>query len=162
MTIELTFEKLYLGRAVSFNRCDVVKMFKSQLALELSSERWAQFWKDCSVLKGELSSERRAHFCAHFWLHQLTKNWGVWDAGVSYNITGTRFLYYISFSTIWWFRRNGTLLVQIKPNNGFETEKLKSGYRNGSLLPPPTSRSHYYRGYRQWLRADFWVMMFAT
>jgi len=42
---------------------------------------------------------------------------------VFYIITGTRFPYYISSSTIWWYRGFFTLLVQIEPKNRFQTEK---------------------------------------
>jgi len=46
------------------------------------------------------------------------------DVGAFYSITGTRFLYYLSLSTIWWARRNSNLLVQIEPKNGLESEKV--------------------------------------
>ena len=45
------------------------------------------------------------------------------DVGAFYSITGTRFLYYISLSTIWWVRGNGNLLVQIEPKNERERER---------------------------------------
>ena len=35
-------------------------------------------------------------------------------------------------------------LVQIEPKNGFETEKVKDGYRQCGYLPqPPTSRNNH-------------------
>jgi len=42
-----------------------------------------------------------------------------------------------TLSTIWWACGRCTLLVQIKPNNGFETEKVKNMHRQPGYLPPP-------------------------
>ena len=63
------------------------------------------------------------------------------DVGVCFRITGARFPYYISFSTIGWARRNGNLLVQIDPKNGSQTDKVTDGVWIdwGYLPPPPTS-----------------------
>jgi len=47
MTRELSVEKLHVGRAVSFNRCDVMEILKSQLAPNFTTENdyWADFWE---------------------------------------------------------------------------------------------------------------------
>jgi len=53
----------------------------------------------------------------------------VGDVSVCYRITGTRFPYYMSWSTIWWAQCNVLLLVQTKPKNGFETQNVENGIR---------------------------------
>jgi len=62
-------------------------------------------------------------FCTTVTKRQKQKISWASDVGVCYSITGTRFLYYISLSTIWWVRGNGNLLVQIEPKNERERER---------------------------------------
>ena len=59
------------------------------------------------------------------------------DVSVCFSITGTRFQYYISLSTICLARRNGNLLVQIDPKNGFEIDKVKNGVWIQDVYPRP-------------------------
>ena len=112
---------------------------------------------------GVETPKKQKYFCTTVGKRQKPKN--LMSSGRSFLSFHywCRVPYYIFLSTIWWGRGYGNSLVQIEPKNGFETEKVQDGYRNpGSLPLTPTSPSHYYRDYSQWLRADFWVMMFAT
>ena len=82
------------------------------------------------------------------------------EVGVCFRITGTRFPYYISLSTIWWARRNGNLLVQIDPKNGFQTDKVKDGVwiDRGYLPTPPTSylTSHHHLHVHRTRAPSYW------
>ena len=59
------------------------------------------------------------------------------NVGICYRITGTRFKYYISLSTLLLSCGDGTSLAQIQRKNVFETEKVKNGYRRPGYSPQP-------------------------
>ena len=88
-----------------------------------------------SMWVGVQTQKNKKNFVPQFKKDKKIFSWDQ-DVGVCHCITGTRFPYYISSSTIWWERGNGTLLVQIEPKNKFQTEKVKDGYEQLGYLPP--------------------------
>jgi len=79
---------------------------------------------------GGRDPRKRKRFLYHCQKMTKTKNHMSVDVG-------TRFPSYISFSTFWWAHRNGNLLVQTEPKNGFKTKKWRMGFEVRISTPAP-------------------------
>jgi len=87
------------------NSHSILGVLKSQLTPGLDYTR--------DVGGGGRDPKNQKESCTPILKRQKQKLSSAQDVGACYSITGTRFPYYISLSTIWWARGNCDLLVQI-------------------------------------------------